>query len=108
MGLSAASWNPSGGLKNLDKYRKIIRFRGGEEFMKKTIGEMAGKVWKTLGKKGRAEISKLPQIMKQKEEFVYLALGWLAKEDKIDFHKKEGKTLLSLTIKEQEIFKKVH
>jgi hypothetical protein len=79
-----------------------------EAFMKTTIGEMAGKVWKTLGKKGRAEISKLPQIMEEKGEFIYLALGWLAKEEKIDFHKKEGRTLVSLNIKEKEIFKKLN
>jgi Winged helix-turn-helix domain (DUF2582) len=76
--------------------------------MRKLIGEMAGKIWKTLGKKGRTEISKVPQIMKEKEEIVYLALGWLAREDKIDFHKKEGKTFLLLTNEEQEIFKKFH
>jgi Winged helix-turn-helix domain (DUF2582) len=73
--------------------------------MKKIIGEMAGKVWKILGKKGRSEIFKLPQILNEKEEIVYLALGWLAREDKIEFHKKEGKTIISLNDKEQEIFK---
>ena len=46
--------------------------------MKNKIGEMAAKVWKTLGEKEDVEISKLPQILKEKGEIVYQALGWLA------------------------------
>jgi hypothetical protein len=74
--------------------------------MEKMIGEMAGKVWNILGKKGRVDISKFPQILKEKGEIVYQALGWLAREDKIEFHKKEGRNFVSLNRKEQEIFKK--
>jgi hypothetical protein len=74
--------------------------------MKTKIGEMAGKVWKTLGEKEGVDISKLPQILKEKGEIVYQAVGWLAKEGKIDFHKKEGKTFVSLISEEREIFKK--
>ncbi|MGC1404342.1 MAG: winged helix-turn-helix domain-containing protein [Thermodesulfobacteriota bacterium] len=73
--------------------------------MKETIGEMAGRVWKTLGKKGRVEISKLPQILKEKGDIVYQALGWLAREEKILFHKKEGRTYTSLNPEEREKFK---
>ncbi len=72
--------------------------------MKETIGEMAGRVWKTLGKKGRVEISKLPQILKEKGDIVYQALGWLAREEKILFHKKEGRTYTSLNPEEREKF----
>jgi hypothetical protein len=74
--------------------------------MKKIIGEMAGRVWKTLGEKEELVVSKLPQILKEKGEIVYQALGWLAKEGKVDFHKKEGKTFVSLSHEEREIFKK--
>ena len=72
--------------------------------MKTTIGEMAGRVWKTLGEKEEVAVSKLPQILKEKGEIVYQALGWLAKEDKIEFRKKEGKTFVSLSDDEREIF----
>jgi Winged helix-turn-helix domain (DUF2582) len=72
--------------------------------MKETIGEMAGRVWKILGKKGRVEISKLPQILKEKGDIVYQALGWLAREEKILFHKKEGRTYTSLNPEEREKF----
>ena len=74
--------------------------------MKKIIGEMAGRVWKTLGEKEDVAVSRLPQILREKGEIVYQALGWLAKEDKIVFHKKEGKTFVSLSHEEREIFKK--
>jgi hypothetical protein len=74
--------------------------------MKTKIGEMAGRLWKTLGEKEDVAVSRLPQILKEKGEIVYQALGWLAKEDKIVFHKKEGKTFVSLSHEEREIFKK--
>ena len=73
--------------------------------MKNKIGEMAAKVWKTLGEKEDVEISKLPQILKEKGEIVYQALGWLAREDKINYHSKEKKTFVSLSYDESEIFK---
>jgi hypothetical protein len=78
---------------------------GWEEIMKNKIGEMAGKVWKTLGEKEEVEISKLPQILKEKGEIVYQALGWLAREDKVNYHSKGKKTFVSLSHNEREIFK---
>ena len=74
--------------------------------MKKIIGEMAGRVWKTLGEKDEVAVSRLPQILKEKGEIVYQGLGWLAKEGKVDFHTKKGKTFVSLSHEEREIFKK--
>jgi len=74
--------------------------------MKTKIGEMAGRVWETLGEKEEVAVSRLPQILKEKGEIVYQALGWLAREGKIDFHRKEGKTFASLTQEEGEIFRK--
>ena len=74
--------------------------------MKTRIGEMSGRVWKVLGEKEAVAVSRLPQLLKEKGEVVYQALGWLAKEDKIEFHRKEGKTFVSLNSEEREIFKK--
>ena len=74
--------------------------------MKSQIGEMAGRVWKTLGEKEEIGVSRLPQILKEKGEIVYQALGWLAKEGKVDFHKNEGRTFVSHSSEEREIFKK--
>jgi hypothetical protein len=74
--------------------------------MKTKIGEMAGRVWKTLGEKDEVVVSRLPQILKERGEIVYQALGWLAKEGKVDFHKKEGRIFVSLSSEEREMFKK--
>ena len=73
--------------------------------MKIKIGEIAGKIWKILGEKEDVEILRLPQILKEKGEIVYQALGWLAREDKINYHKKGGKTFVSLSYDEREIYR---
>ena len=73
--------------------------------MKNKIGEIAGKIWNILGEKEDVEILKLPQILKEKGEIVYQALGWLAREDKINYHSKEKKTFVSLSYDECEVFK---
>ena len=74
--------------------------------MKTKIGEMAGRVWTILGEKDHVDISKLPRMLKEKGEIVYQALGWLAREDKVEFHKREGKTFVSLNAEERKIYKK--
>ena len=45
-----------------------------------------------FGRKRRGSRSKASQILKEGGEIVYQALGLLAREGKIDFHKKEEKT----------------
>jgi hypothetical protein len=74
--------------------------------MKDKIGEIAGKIWTVLGEKQNVNISRLPKILKEKGEIVYQALGWLAREDKINYHTKERKTFVSLSHGEREMFKK--
>jgi hypothetical protein len=73
--------------------------------MKTKIGEIAGKVWKTLGEREHVNLLRLPMILQEKEEIVYQALGWLAREDKINYITKEGKTFVSLRYAEREIFR---
>jgi len=60
----------------LREEEKNLKF---EEIMKNKIGEIAGKIWEILGKKEDVEILRLPQILKEKGEIVYQALGWLEK-----------------------------
>jgi hypothetical protein len=72
--------------------------------MKDRIGEIAGRIWTILGEKQNVNISKLPKLLKEKEEIVYQALGWLAREDKINYHTKERNTFVSLSHGELEIF----
>ena len=75
--------------------------------MKETIGELAGKVWNILGKKGDVSLAQLPKMVKDKGEVVYQALGWLAHEGKVVYKRKEKKNLVSLTDHEKDIFKAI-
>ena len=74
--------------------------------MKEKIIETAGKTWKTLGENGESEITQLPRILNEKDGLVYQALGWLAREDKINYTTKNNKTFVSLVAPELEAFKR--
>jgi len=76
--------------------------------MREQIGETAGKIWRTLGQKGEANIAMLPKLLKEKSELVYQGLGWLAHENKIIYLKKSDKNFVKLTNPELDIFKTVH
>ena len=65
--------------------------------MIKQIGDMAGKIWHKLGDKGEMNMASLSRSVKSKNDVVYPALGWLARENKIQFRKKAGKQVVSLT-----------
>jgi len=54
------------------------------------IGVDAGKIWDTLNQWGEVDVSSIARITDIDERDVYSALGWLAREDKIQA--KGGKT----------------
>ena len=51
--------------------------------MQETIGITAGQVWDYLNQKGPATIIKLKSNLEVSNTMLCLALGWLAREDKI-------------------------
>lgn len=53
--------------------------------MNTLIGENAGKVWQALQKGGK-NVKDVKKELKLKEMDLYLALGWLAREDKVAFN----------------------
>ena len=59
----------------------------GETNLKDEIGKNAGKIWETLEKYKEVDISSIPKLTNIKEINVYNALGWLAREDKIQIKK---------------------
>ena len=65
--------------------------------MKEKIGKTAGRIWETLRKKQEINVSQLPRTIKEKSGVTYQALGWLAREDKINYHEKGSRTFVSLT-----------
>jgi len=49
-----------------------------------SVGETAGVVWRTLDSAGPMSVSKLMKVVGQPRDNLMLALGWLAREDKIN------------------------
>jgi len=48
------------------------------------IGETAGKVWQALSEEGPQTLVQLKKKVATSNEALYFALGWLAREDKIE------------------------
>ena len=69
--------------------------------MKHAIITTAGQIWKLLREKDRVGVDSLPRALKEKSVVVYQALGWLAREDKIEYHTTGGKATVSLTPNER-------
>lgn len=76
--------------------------------MKEKIGEVAGKIWKTLGEKGEVNLALLPKFLKEKSEVAYQSLGWLAHEGKIIYFKKGERNFIALNDSERQVFKTIH
>lgn len=55
--------------------------------MLKEVGETAGKVWHFLKNNGEKSITQLKEV-ESNQLLLNLALGWLAREDKINLEKK--------------------
>lgn len=49
------------------------------------IGDAAGKIWKYLDTNGEASVSKVTKETGLNKNDVQRAIGWLAKEDKLNF-----------------------
>ena len=64
--------------------------------MKERIIEAAGKTWRFLGQNGQTNVSQLAKALKEKDEVVLQALGWLAREDKINYTVKNRRIFVSL------------
>jgi len=74
--------------------------------MKNKIIETAGKIWRVLGQKKEVELLGLPELVQEKEEIVFQALGWLAREDKINYFSLSGEDYVRLVGKEQEVYQR--
>ena len=72
--------------------------------MKEKVIETAGKTWKILAEKGEQNIAQLPKILKEEEVVVYQGLGWLAREDKINYTVKNKQVVVSLVESELRAF----
>ena len=60
------------------------------------IGETAGVVWKQLSENGPMDLTKLIKEVGEPRDAVMRALGWLAREDKVNFEENGRKRVVSL------------
>ncbi|MDH7518021.1 MAG: winged helix-turn-helix domain-containing protein [Candidatus Thermoplasmatota archaeon] len=72
----------------LARENKICRegpmYRLGQTNLTSKIGTNAGKVWNVLSKQKEADISAIAKLTKLQPKDAYSALGWLARENKIE------------------------
>lgn len=62
--------------------------------MQDRIGEVAGKVWEFLDNNGESSVSAITDAVNVPSTKAYMAIGWLAKEGKLEFHEQgRGKTV---------------
>ncbi|PWB75160.1 hypothetical protein C3F09_03000 [candidate division GN15 bacterium] len=64
--------------------------------MKDQIGQVAGKIWRTLETKGEVSLAQLPKILKEKDATAYQGLGWLAREGKVNYRTEGTRTFVSV------------
>ncbi len=64
--------------------------------MKNEIGELAGNVWELLNKKGPMTLTQLKKSVNKNDFTLHAAIGWLAREDKLDFIKSGNSVKINL------------
>lgn len=72
--------------------------------MKEKVIETAGKTWRFLGQNGETNVNQLPRLLRENESVVLQALGWLAREDKINYIMRSRRTFVSLVEREMGAF----
>jgi hypothetical protein len=60
----------------------------GNGSMIEEIGTAAGEIWDLLNEKSELSISGVVSEINASQSIAYMALGWLAREDKLEFVKK--------------------
>jgi hypothetical protein len=59
--------------------------------IKEQVGETAGRIWEPLSSEGPQTLAQLKKRLNGTSELVHFAVGWLAREDKIELaHEKKG------------------
>lgn len=61
-----------------------------------TIGLLAGDIWTLLDKEGTLGVKKIKKVTKLKDKEIFAAIGWLAREGKINLAEDESDIMVSL------------
>ena len=64
--------------------------------MEYQIGETAGKIYEFLESNGKTRLTELEKKVTADKQTIKMAVGWLAREGKLDFEKVKKSTFLSL------------
>lgn len=64
--------------------------------MIRAIGESAGTVWNYLREHPEAPLEEISKQLKLKNGLAFMAIGWLAREGKLQFQEEKKKTKVSL------------
>ena len=60
------------------------------------VGETAGRVWRLLNAEGEMPLDEITRALEDRLERVTLAVGWLAREDKLRLRRADGVLFVSL------------
>lgn len=71
-------------------------YNAGRENVKDQIGQTAGAIYKLLKEQGPVPVTQVPKLINEKQPVTYQALGWLAREDKIEYDTEKTKVMVSL------------
>jgi hypothetical protein len=66
-------------------------YKLGQTNLTPKIGSDAGKVWNTVARQGEVDISTIAKLAQITEVDAYTALGWLARENKVQCQKIKSK-----------------
>ena len=64
--------------------------------MLENIGSVAGTIWHYLEENSEATVTRLTREIGENERTVLMAVGWLAREGKLDFEKRKQGTYITL------------
>lgn len=66
--------------------------------LKSKIGINAGEIWQFLDKNGEKTFSEIEQALPMEKADTMMAIGWLARENKVSFYEKGDDILVSLVL----------
>jgi len=85
-------WTAVGWLAREDKIcRENNMYKLGQTNLTPKIGSDAGKVWNTVARQGEVDVSTIAKLAQITEVDAYQALGWLARENKVECQKIKSK-----------------
>lgn len=54
--------------------------------LEEDLGEVAGRIWRFLDQEGSSSLSSLNDAISEPRSRVNMGIGWLAREDKLEFN----------------------